>query len=201
MIDVNLLPKPYQRVREPITWRLLAVTIPLVAIATALGMSVLQGLEIEHLGVEERNRRERLTLLAPVLAEQRALVQRAQALEALLAVADDVRAGHVAWPEEIAALLTHLPRERDASGAPLIDFRTLTLRSLHPPARDPNRYEGAAYATEASITGSVRDPEVLAAFVRNLERAPDFGVAFQNASREGDVFRYALTTAGLAGTP
>jgi hypothetical protein len=201
LIDVNLLPKPFQRVREPFYWRLLAVSIPLVAFAVALGLGALQALDIDRLAVEERNRRERLALLAPAVTEQRALAQRAQVLEALLAVAAEVRAGHLAWTDEIAALLAHLPRERDAAGAPSIDFRSLNLRSIHPPARDPNRYEGAAYGMEASITGSVRSPEVLAAFIRNLERSTAFGVAFQNTSLEGDVFRYAITAAGLEGRP
>jgi hypothetical protein len=200
VIDVNLLPKPFQRVREPIIWRLAALALPLIAIGIAVGFSALQSLEIDRLAELERNRRERLALLAPFVAEQRALTQRAQALQALMAVAAEVRRGEVAWPDEIAALLTLLPRERDAAGAPLIDFRNLNLRSVHPPGRDAARFEGAPFVTEVSITGSVRTPEVLAAFVRNLERSPDFGVAFQNTSLDGEIYGYAITVGGLEAT-
>jgi hypothetical protein len=48
----------------------------------------------------------------------------------------------------------------------------------------------------------VRGPEVLAQFVRNLENAPDFGVLFQNASRQADdedLFTYNLTVGGFSG--
>ncbi len=78
----------------------------------------------------------------------------------------------------------------------------MNLRSVYPPSTDPNRYEGASIVSEASISGTVRGPEVLAQFVRNLENAPDFGVLFQNASRQGEdeeLFTYNLTVGGFVG--
>jgi hypothetical protein len=78
----------------------------------------------------------------------------------------------------------------------------MNLRSVYPPVTDPNRYEGASIVSEASISGTVRGPEVLAQFVRNIENAPDFGVLFQNASRTSDdeeLFSYNLTVGGFVG--
>ena len=43
---------------------------------------------------------------------------------------------------------------------------------------------------------------MLATFVRNLENAPDFGVLFQNASRQSEdeeLFTYNLTVGGFSG--
>jgi hypothetical protein len=47
-----------------------------------------------------------------------------------------------------------------------------------------------------SISGRVDGPETLARFVRALEKAPDFGVLFQNASRDGERPVHVLLTVG-----
>lgn len=112
-----------------------------------------------------------------------------------------MRLGQVVWTSEIPALLEYVPARSD-DGVTLLDFRSLNLRSVYPPSSDANRYEGAAIVSEASISGTVRGPEVLATFVRNLENAPDFGVLFQNASRQSEdeeLFTYNLTVGGFSG--
>ena len=200
MINVNLLPKSLQRVREPGYWRILAVTFPIVVAAVLFSMSYLTNQTIANLERDVALREDQLALLQPFLAEQRELQQRQQALRALIAVAEEVRRGQVIWTSEIPALLEYVP-VATVGGAPVIDFRSLNVRAVYPPARDANRYEGAAIVSEASISGTVRGPEVLATFVRNLENAPDFGVLFQNASRQGDedLFTYNVTVGGFSG--
>lgn len=201
MINVNLLPKSLQRVREPGYWRVLAVTVPVVAAAVLFSISYLSGQTITNLERDVQIRQDQLALLQPFLQEQRQLQSRQQALRALIAVAEEVRRGQVVWTSEIAALLEYVPA-LTADGAVMLDFRSLNLRSVYPPATDPNRYEGRPIVAEASISGTVRGPEVLATFVRNLENAPDFGVLFQNATRQGeddDLFTYNLTVGGFSG--
>ncbi len=200
MINVNLLPKSLQRVREPGYWRILAVTFPIVVAAVLFSMSYLTNQTIANLERDVALREDQLALLQPFLAEQRELQQRQQALRALIAVAEEVRRGQVIWTSEIPALLEYVP-VATVGGAPVIDFRSLNVRAVYPPATDANRYEGAAIVSEASISGTVRGPEVLATFVRNLENAPDFGVLFQNASRQGeeDLFTYNVTVGGFSG--
>lgn len=200
MINVNLLPKSLQRVREPGYWRILAVTFPIVVAAVLFSMSYLTNQTIANLERDVALRQDQLALLQPFLAEQRELQQRQQALRALIAVAEEVRRGQVVWTSEIPALLEYVP-VGTVGGAPVIDFRSLNVRAVYPPASDENRYEGAAIVSEASISGTVRGPEVLATFVRNLENAPDFGVLFQNASRQGDedLFTYNVTVGGFSG--
>jgi len=200
LINVNLLPKSLQRVREPGYWRILAVTFPIVVAAVLFSMSYLTNQTIANLERDVALREDQLALLQPFLAEQRELQQRQQALRALIAVAEEVRRGQVIWTSEIPALLEYVP-VATVGGAPVIDFRSLNVRAVYPPATDASRYEGAAIVSEASISGTVRGPEVLATFVRNLENAPDFGVLFQNASRQGDedLFTYNVTVGGFSG--
>ncbi|MFN2321881.1 MAG: hypothetical protein ABR510_02845 [Trueperaceae bacterium] len=201
MINVNLLPKSLKRVREPGYWRVLAVAVPLVVAGVLFGIQYLTNQTIANLERDVQLREDQIALLQPFLEEQRELQSRQTALRELIAIAEEVRRGQVVWTSEIAALLETLPARGDAA-APAIDFRSMNLRSVYPPSTDPNRYEGASIVSEASISGTVRGPEVLAQFVRNLENAPDFGVLFQNASRQGEdeeLFTYNLTVGGFVG--
>ena len=202
LININLLPKSLQRIREPGYWRVLAVAFPLVVGTVLFSISYLTNQTVANLERDVQLRQDQLALLQPFLQEQRDLQARQQALRALISVAEEVRRGQVIWTSEIPALLEYVPAMTD-NGTPVIDFRSLNVRSVYPPASDANRYEGAAIVSEASISGTVTGTEVLATFVRNLENAPDFGVLFQNASRQGDddeeLFTYNLTVGGFSG--
>jgi type IV pilus assembly protein PilN len=202
LININLLPKSLQRVREPGYWRVLAVAFPLVVLSVASGIQYLSILTISNLEADAQLRRDQLALLQPFLAEQRQLQQRQQALRQLIGIAEEVRLGRVEWTAEIAALLEYLPRTAQAGG-PSIDFTSLSMRSVYPPVSNPARFEGAAIGAEFSVAGTVADVEVLARFVRNLEAAREFGVVFQSASRvdpEDDHFTYSVTVGSIRGT-
>ena len=200
MININLLPKALKRIREPGYWRVLAVAFPLLVLGVLAGIQLLTNQTITNLEREVQIREDQLALLQPFLAEQRDLQQRQQALRQLISIAEEVRRGRVVWTAEIANLLELLPPRLDAA-TPSIDFRNLNMRSIYPPTSDPNRFEGASIVTEMSISGTVDGPETLARFVRSLEGAQDFGVLFQNASRDGDtpMFTYSLTVGGFTG--
>ncbi len=203
MININLLPKGLKRLHEPGYWRVLAVAFPLLVAGIIFGLQYLSNQTIRNLEVDVQIRQDQLALLQPFLAEQRDLQQRQQALRQLISIAEEVRRGRVVWTSEIAGLLELLPPRIDAD-TPRIDFRNLTMRSVYPPASDPNRFEGEAIVTEMSISGTVDGPETLAQFVRSLENSQEFGVLFQNASRvtaegEDDLFTYNLTVGGFTG--
>jgi hypothetical protein len=204
LISVNLLPKNLRRVREPGYWRVLAVLVPVVTFAVAFSFQYLAWQTTQNLEREVLAREDQLALLEPFLEEQRALQARQRQLNELIAVATAVRENRIEWTGEIAALLETLPA-RGTGPRPNIDFRSLSMRSVVPPQSDPDRYEGAAIVAEMSIGGNVEDLEVLASFVRNLETSDDFGVLFQNASRQESeeqldaLYGYSLTVGALQG--
>lgn len=200
MININLLPKSLKRVREPGYWRVMAVAFPLLVGGVLFGIQYLTNQTITNLERDVQVREDQLALLQPFLAEQRDLQQRQQALRQLISIAEEVRRGRVVWTAEIAGLLELLPPPLDAE-TPVIDFRSLNMRSIYPPTSSPERFEGAPIVTEMSVSGTADSAETLARFVRTLENAQDFGVLFQNASRDGDSerFTYNLTVGGFTG--
>ena len=202
MIDVNLLPKNLRRVREPGYWRVLAVAVPLLVFGVAFAFQYLAWQTTQNLEREVQAREDQLVLLQPFIQEQQELQARQQQLNELIAVAQDVRENRMLWTGEITALLETLPAQGDAA-RPAIDFRSLSMRSVVPAQQDPARYEGAPIVAEMSIGGNVRDLTTLAAFVRNLENDLDFGVLFQNASRQAAeddpdaLYGYSLTVGAV----
>lgn len=201
MININLLPKSLQRLREPGYWRVLAVAFPLLVGGVVFGIQYLTNQTIANLERDVQLREDQLALLQPFLAEQRELQARQQALRQLISIAEEVRRGRVAWTAEIASLLEYLPGTTQA-GQPSIDFRSLSMRSVYPAVSNPDRFEGASIGAEFSISGTASGPETIAQFVRNLEGARDFGVLFQNATRQDEeqpFFTYSLTVGALSG--
>lgn len=199
MININLLPKNLRRVREPGYWRLLAVAFPLLVILVASGMQYFANTTAANLQREKLAREDQLALLQPFLREQRDLISRQQQLNQLIAVARSVRENNIVWTSEIAGLLETLPV--GDGPVPVIDFTSLAMQSVVPPRVDPNRYEGRPVIAEMNVSGSVVDPEVLAQFIRALERSEAYGVVFQNAQRQGDddLFNYSLTVGAVEG--
>lgn len=202
MIDVNLLPKNLRRVREPGYWRVLAVLVPLVVFGVAFAFQYLAWQTTQNLEREVQARQDQLALLQPFIQEQQALQARQRQLNELIAVAQEVRENRILWTGEIVSLLENLPAQGEGP-RPAIDFRTLSMRSVVPAQQNPDRYEGAPIVAEMSIGGNVRDLNTLAAFVRNLEGANDFGVLFQNASRQAAeddpdaLYGYSLTVGAI----
>ena len=199
MININLLPKNLRRVREPGYWRLLAVAFPLLVLIVAGIMQYSAMATAHNLQREKLAREDQLALLQPFLREQRDLLSRQQQLNQLISVARNVRENTVTWTGEIAGLLETLPV--GGGTRPDIDFRTLTMQSVVPARSDPQRYEGKPVTAEMSVSGTVVSPEVLADFIRALERSPDYGVAFQNAQRDSEegFYQYSLTVGALGG--
>jgi len=199
LININLLPKNLRRVREPGYWRLLAVAFPLLVLIVAGIMQYSAMATANNLQREKLAREDQLALLQPFLREQRDLLSRQQQLNQLISVARNVRENTVTWTGEIAGLLETLPV--GGGTRPDIDFRTLTMQSVVPARSDPQRYEGKPVTAEMSVSGTVVSPEVLADFIRALERSPDYGVAFQNAQRDSEegYYQYSLTVGALGG--
>lgn len=204
MISVNLLPRNLRRVREPGYWRLLSILFPLLAFAVVFAFQFTANQSVRNLEQENVQLQNRLLLLQPAIAEQRQLQQRQVQLRDLIAVANSVRQGAVAWSAELGNMLEYLPAVTVA-GRPGIDFSSLQMQSIYPARADANRYEGAPIIAEMTVSGTVAGTAILEEFIRALEDSPDYGVAFQSASRNqgednSDLYSYNLTIGAIEGT-
>lgn len=200
MINVNLLPKHLRRVREPGYWRIVAVLFPLLVLGTLAFMQYAVNQTVANKEAEVVALEARKAALQPFIERRNALVAQQQQLNALIAIRNVVQADRIVWTGELSSVLETLPSQGEAL-RPRIDFQSLTMQAVTPPAADPSRFEGKPVVAEMNVSGNVVNPEVLAEFVRALETSPDFGVAFQNAARneETGIYTYSLTIGAIGG--
>ncbi len=201
MIAVNLLPQDLRTTRQPPTWRIVAVVVPLLAVAIAGTLHVQAWRATQAAEAERRTLEARVVELQPTVDALARAEARRDDLQRLADVRESLDAGRIAWTDAIADLLGTLPAAGRA-GAPRLDFDSLSMQAVTPPAQDPTRFEGAPVYAELTIGGTAASLDVLSSFVGNLEADPRFGVLFQNASRtrdEGDTatYGYSLTVGAL----
>ena len=191
LININLLPPQYRRKKESGYWRLVAILVPLVVIATAGTMQYIVQQERNSLDLEVAGLEDRIELLQPYIQEQQELQRRRTELAAILDVANELQRDVVDWTEAIAGVLETLPAGGDA---PQIDFSSLSMVSIFPPTSSPDRFEGRPVVAELSVSGQVTGTEVLSRFIRNLEGSPRYGVSFQRTDyqEQEDIYAYSL---------
>lgn len=202
MINVNLLPKHLRRVQEPGYWRVVAVLFPLLVLGTLAFMQYAVNQTIHNKQAEIVTLEARKAALQPYIARRNELVAQQQLLNELIGVRNQVQADRIVWTTELGSVLETLPSQGEAL-RPRIDFQNLSMRAITPPAADPARFEGQPVIAEMSVSGNVINPEVLSEFVRALETSADFGVDFQNASRneETGLYTYSMTIGAVGEAP
>ncbi len=200
MININLLPKYLRHVREPAYWRLIALIFPLVVFSTLAVIQFTSSQTEANLQNEKLEKEARNQQLQVFIREQREVQNQLQQVRDLLAIAEQVKANQVSWVSQINALLETLPAQGDGL-RPNIDFQSLSMEAVVPPRSDPARFEGQSIDAEMTISGNVVNMEVLANFVRALERSERFGVAFQSASRDANsgTYSYSMTVGSKVG--
>lgn len=199
MININLLPKHLRRVREPGYWRIIAVVFPLLVLGT---LGVLQFLQLQ---TENGKKKEVAGLeikrddLQQYVNKQNEVQAQLAEVNSLIAIRDQVQQGRILWSNELTAMLETLPAQGD-SARPRIEMQSITMQAAET-ASDPSKYEGQAISAEMQLSGKVVSTEVLAEFMRALERSKDFSGQLQSFSREEDTgnYSYSLTIGALAG--
>jgi type IV pilus assembly protein PilN len=199
LININLLPKHLRRVREPGYWRIIAVLFPLLILGT---LGVLQFLQIQAENGKKNEVAELQTKrdnLQQYVDKQNEVQAQLAEVNSLIAIRDQVQQGRILWSNELTAMLETLPAQGDAA-RPKIEMQSITMQAAET-ASDPSKYEGRAISAEMQLTGKVVSAEVLAEFIRALEKSKDFGVAFQSAAREEETgnYTYSLNIGALAG--
>lgn len=197
MININLLPRHLRWVREPAHWRLLAILFPLIVGAALFLVHTVTQDSIAQLQTDVASTNDQLILLTPHVLEHQQLLQQQQQLNSLVSIANELSLGQVRWSSELLALLGHLPR--NAAGELTVEFSSVSVRALNPPATNPDLYRGREYYTEFQVSGRALTYDSVTEFVRTIEASDTFGVQFHNAQRAGDTnsYTYSLTIVSL----
>lgn len=86
LIRINLLPKTLRKRVEPGWWRLIAIAVPLVALAVMIGMQLAANSERDQLVQTRDDRTTELALLQKYITAQRELTAQQRELEATTSI-------------------------------------------------------------------------------------------------------------------
>lgn len=187
LISINLLPKNLQRRREPGYWRLIAFLLPILVFLIIGGLQVVAQLQLSSLERERANKQATYDELRKYITERDDLLAQQRDLQAIIAIRDDVRDGQIIWSDEMAEMIETIPAPVD--GEMQVSITALGMQALPEGSTD---YEGISAAAEMAVSGVARDADTLAKYIRSLENSSEFGVVFENASRDAELGVYSF---------
>lgn len=200
MVEINLLPQQERRSNQPDAWRYATFALlPLVA-AGILIPELLVGNQLRALNRERDGLNGEIAALAPIKAEYDTLLGEQRTLESVTAVAGQLRDNKTYWTNDVAAFTAQLPRGNGVA------ITTMNVKSVDAGAlsalQQGGIYAGKNVSREITLTGTALSQQSVVNFLNAYENSPNFGVNFQNLTREGETGRYTFAASvGLVSTP
>jgi hypothetical protein len=204
VISINLLPKTLRRRRRADPYTLAVVGLPLLALLGAGWLQTGVSSERARLEAQERDLRAEQRALSRFIGEQSVLQNRRSALGELQDIAQVVQRDRVLFSQQLFAMLeTRPPAHEDP--ATRMAFQALEMRALDPAMSEQRRaegvYEDLTAVAEMDVSGVAGSAGVVADYVRELQRAPNFGVVLRDLAREEGGFYTFNLTVGAAAPP
>ncbi len=187
MIRINLLPKTLRKRVEPGWWRLIAIAVPLVAVAVMVGMQLAANAERDQLTQTRDDRTTELALLQKYITAQNELTAQQRELEATTQIKAQLERERVAWSREIRTFTSQIPRSVDNPSRLAASLQNMTLRRVDPAAATAQAaggaYDGKAVSTEVTFNAQATSLNDVETFQRTFENSDRFGINLGAVSR------------------
>jgi type IV pilus assembly protein PilN len=214
LIKINLLPKTLRKRVEPGWWRLIAIAVPLVALAVMIGMQLAANSERDQLAQTRDDRTTELALLQKYITAQNELTAQQRELEATTGIKAQLERERVAWSREIRQFTAQIPRSTDNPGRLAASLQNMSLRRLDPAAATSQAstgvYDGKNIVTEVQFNAEATSLNDIETFQRTFENSDRFGINLgsvtrgqtqnQNNANAAPIYTFTATV-GLVGQP
>jgi type IV pilus assembly protein PilN len=201
LIRINLLPKTLRKRVEPGWWRLIAIAVPLVALAVMIGMQLAANSERDQLVQTRDDRTTELALLQKYITAQRELTAQQRELEATTSIKAQLERERVAWSKEIRTFTSQIPRSLEDPRRLSASLQTMGLRRIDPTVATnqaaTGAYDGKPVTTEVTFNAQSTSLNDVETFQRAFENSDRFGINLGNVTRGEDnnsqSIRYTFT--------
>ncbi len=187
LIRINLLPKTLRKRVEPGWWRLIAIAVPLVALAVMIGMQLAANAERDQLAQTRDDRNTELALLQKYITAQNELTAQQRELEATTTIKAQLERERVAWSREIRTFTSQIPRSTDNPSRFAASLQNMTLRRVDAAAvasqAATGAYDGKAINTEVTFNAQATSLNDVETFQRAFENNDRFGINLGAVSR------------------
>jgi type IV pilus assembly protein PilN len=201
LIRINLLPKTLRKRVEPGWWRLIAIAVPLVALAVMVGMQLAANSERDQLVQTRDDRTTELALLQKYISAQSELTAQQRELEATTSIKAQLERERVAWSKEIRTFTSQIPRSSEDGTRLAASLQNITLRRIEPTSATTQAttgaYDGKTVTTEVSFNAQTTSFNDVETFQRAFENNDRFGINLGSVTRTQDsntnVSRYTFS--------
>ena len=187
LIRINLLPKTLRKRVEPGWWRLIAIAVPLVALAVMIGMQLAANAERDQLAQTRDDRSTELALLQKYITAQNELTAQQRELEATTTIKAQLERERVAWSREIRTFTSQIPRSTDNPNRLAASLQNMTLRRIDAAAvanqSASGAYDGKPISTEVTFNAQATSLNDVETFQRAFENNDRFGINLGSVSR------------------
>ena len=191
MVEVNLLPQNMRRRNEPNIWKIAAIGLPVTA-ALIMGVITVTYLAQESALVQQVNdTKAQIQTLQPDKTEYDTLVRRRGELQAVTSTADALLATKTSWSTDLARFVNQIPTVTDVSLTSLSMASAANVPPAVPGTVAP--FDGKAVGKTFTLNGRARSTQALVRFLNAYERSPEFGITFNNATREEPTGDYTFS--------
>ncbi|MFN8510969.1 MAG: hypothetical protein U0Z75_10515 [Deinococcaceae bacterium] len=199
MIRVNLLPKNLRRRVEPGWWKLLAVGVPVLALAVAGVLQVSAQNESGRLQSAIDESAAQYQAKQSALGERSQLLAQQQGLNSIISVAQQLKgsAGTESWSQDLERFVSRIPAlgGENAVALNLLEMRLPQAQT----AGVTTAYAGKSIAREISLSGNSRSNSALTRFIRSFEVNPDMAISFSSANKSTETGDWSFSAVvGLA---
>jgi type IV pilus assembly protein PilN len=187
LIRINLLPKTLRKRVEPGWWRLIAIAVPLVALAVMVGMQLAANSERDQLVQTRDDRNTELALLQKYITAQNELTAQQRELEATTSIKAQLERERVAWSKEIRTFTSQIPRSLEDPRRLSAALQNMGLRRVDPVAATNlaagGAYDGKAVTTEVTFNAQATSLNDVETFQRAFENSDRFGINLGSVTR------------------
>ena len=190
LIRINLLPKTLRKRVEPGWWRLIAIAVPLVALAVMIGMQLAANSERDQLIQTRDDRNTELALLQKYITAQNELTAQQRELEATTSIKAQLERERVAWSKEVRTFTSQIPRSLEDPRRLAASLQNMGLRRIDPAVATnqaaTGAYDGKPVITEVTFNAQATSLNDVETFQRAFENSDRFGINLGSVTRGQD---------------
>lgn len=162
---------------------MIAIAVPLVALAVMLGMQLAANSERDQLAQTRDDRTTELALLQKYITAQNELTAQQKELESTTTIKAQLERERVAWSREIRQFTSQIPRSVDNPNRLAASLQNMTLRRLEAATTDPAAYDGKGVSTEVTFNAQASSLNDIETFQRSFENSERFGINLGTVTR------------------
>lgn len=192
MVEINLLPKEYQKKTQPNVWKYASWAAVGLTAAVLGGWFIAVSGNTNRLRAQSEDLQKQIEAVAPQKQRYNELTARKTELEQVTNVALQLRDRKTYWSNDLAAFVGRMPGN--------VVLNSINMATVDSGAAANPAYAGKAVTRQLDLAGRAGSQEAIISFLNAYETDANFGVDFKSMQRDATTGAYTFSAAvGVVG--